>query len=256
MGCFNGICELSNLPINYGDEVIVIPVMKAHKVDIEGLTTYPLNNYIPIGFPFKSTYNDYGGIENDDELDISDKNNKNIILSRDYYSISDEDKEDIRKETFSSVSELISAKHRRGRTLYTTYFPVEFIMYHAPIYRELLKENFVPENFIYCYRKHWQIVWRDLNDDYFSNFREFELGESIHRTNIIYNKKENEEYWLNKYTELTSLCTSLSILRRGFRCYSGEGSQNNDFEYYKKFNEIVGKFIDYKISKEKKSNSY
>lgn len=45
MGSYNGICELSNLPIEEGDEVIVIPVAKS-KVERENtLTYYPFDNF-------------------------------------------------------------------------------------------------------------------------------------------------------------------------------------------------------------------
>ena len=45
MGSYNGICELTNLPIEEGDEVIVIPVAKELSRMDNTLAYYPFDNF-------------------------------------------------------------------------------------------------------------------------------------------------------------------------------------------------------------------
>lgn len=80
MGCWNGTCNISNMPIFEGDKVVLIPLMKVH----EGAafnTCYPTDNFIPLGFPIIGYYNDYGGLY---DIEISDVN-REYFKSLDFY---------------------------------------------------------------------------------------------------------------------------------------------------------------------------
>lgn len=63
MGSYNGICELTNLPIEKGDEVIVIPVAKSKDGKENTLTYYPFDNFWLFAFPFRGIYDGYGSIK-------------------------------------------------------------------------------------------------------------------------------------------------------------------------------------------------
>jgi hypothetical protein len=59
MGCWNGTCGLSGLPITYGDEMYVFPI-----VDNGGDEyCYTTSFYRPVVMPFQAEYDDYGGGE-------------------------------------------------------------------------------------------------------------------------------------------------------------------------------------------------
>lgn len=80
MGCFNGTCSLSNLPIFAGEKIVLIPLMKTiGKAQFN--CCYATDNFTPLGFPIIGEYNDYGGIENA----TTDKNNKDFLYSLSYF---------------------------------------------------------------------------------------------------------------------------------------------------------------------------
>lgn len=60
MGCWNGTCGLTNLPIFHGDEVYVFPIIETHR---GGSFCYSTALYRPSVLPFRAKYNDYGAGE-------------------------------------------------------------------------------------------------------------------------------------------------------------------------------------------------
>ncbi len=70
MGCFNHKGNFSQLPIAYGDRVVVI-------IGVSHLESNPDNfspgcSFVPISVPIRGKYNDYGGIENVDRTPAID----------------------------------------------------------------------------------------------------------------------------------------------------------------------------------------
>ena len=55
MGCWNGTCELSKLPIICGDKMVTIMLIST-ETQIEGLTYYSHDKFVPLGYPI------FGGI--------------------------------------------------------------------------------------------------------------------------------------------------------------------------------------------------
>lgn len=68
MGCWNSTCGISNLPIEYGDPVVgVILVRRSNKVDLIGENNpigdcYPDDTWTTISYPVEGIYNDYGSV--------------------------------------------------------------------------------------------------------------------------------------------------------------------------------------------------
>jgi hypothetical protein len=65
MGCWNGTCALTNMPIHYGERIVLIPL----SIQEEKLGTMCYHNELChyAGYPIRGTYDDYGGIEDIDE---------------------------------------------------------------------------------------------------------------------------------------------------------------------------------------------
>jgi hypothetical protein len=66
MGCWNGTCFLSHLPINHGDRVRIILLKKNKYVKLLTNNTgcvYPDTFFKPFYFSIGGEYDDYGGIE-------------------------------------------------------------------------------------------------------------------------------------------------------------------------------------------------
>ena len=76
MGCFNHKGNFSNLPITYGDRIVVIVgVRPTKKTNIgQELDDFsPGHSFVPISVPIRGEYNDYGGIENIDRTPAIDE---------------------------------------------------------------------------------------------------------------------------------------------------------------------------------------
>ena len=76
MGCFNHKGNFSNLPITYGDRIVVIVGVRPTKKTYIGqeLDNFsPGHSFVPISVPIRGEYNDYGGIENIDRTQAIDE---------------------------------------------------------------------------------------------------------------------------------------------------------------------------------------
>lgn len=59
MGCWNGTCGLTGLPIIHGDEMFVFPIVESYRDSF----CYSTALYRPSVMPFRAKYDDYGGGE-------------------------------------------------------------------------------------------------------------------------------------------------------------------------------------------------
>lgn len=76
MGCWNGTCGISQLPILSGDRVFGLLIAVPHKpIECPSGSCYETEFGFPISLPFRGNYNDYGGMENIEE----NKNTKAIF---------------------------------------------------------------------------------------------------------------------------------------------------------------------------------
>lgn len=69
MGCFNGTCGVSGMPIRHGDRIVAYMISVPNKPFRPDGYCYPDDYAYPICLPFRGSYNDYGGIE---EIDLKD----------------------------------------------------------------------------------------------------------------------------------------------------------------------------------------
>jgi hypothetical protein len=82
MGCWNGTCAISKLPIHYGDDVICWFINTPLYSDDKGADAsnfcYPHDRYELLGVPFRAQYNDYGSFE---DVHADDEPMLNIIIN-------------------------------------------------------------------------------------------------------------------------------------------------------------------------------
>lgn len=74
MGCFNVVCSVSNLSLNYGTKVAFLPLLpnaygKVHQIKPSSSLIYPNCYFNPFSLPIFGEYNDYGSLENIEEDD-------------------------------------------------------------------------------------------------------------------------------------------------------------------------------------------
>jgi hypothetical protein len=109
MGCWNGTCGLSGLPITHGDEMYVFPIVGGHGDSF----CYASALYRPVVLPFLAEYNDYGGGEKCSgvglEINMLDIKNKLVEMEvgdNKYHDIA------VKREGFDADS-FFDACHRR-----------------------------------------------------------------------------------------------------------------------------------------------
>lgn len=81
MGCWNATCNISNLPIYAGDDIVLILLMQTTQ-NVEFNVCYPTDNFVPYAFPIFGKYDDYGGIE---EIEVFPENEK-LIRSYQFFT--------------------------------------------------------------------------------------------------------------------------------------------------------------------------
>lgn len=81
MGCWNETCNLTNLPIMYGDEIVVYATVALDSG--HGRHYYGNDGAVPFIMPIYGTYDEYGGIENA----VVDKLTQRVIENTVFYSL-------------------------------------------------------------------------------------------------------------------------------------------------------------------------
>lgn len=131
MGCWNGTCFISNLPIRHGEPIVGFTIEYAHwssDLDYSG-SCYPEAFARPIGLPLYGEYNDYGRIEKV-EANVAQEYLLHLFNAKD----SDVLLADIERDNIKRVSNI--TKKEVG---------VGLVMVHRDIFNKLIK-SFVPNS--------------------------------------------------------------------------------------------------------------
>ena len=104
MGCWNGTCNISNMPIFAGDKVVFIPLMRIHDSVVFN-ACYPTDNFIPLGFPIVGEYNDYGGLE---DIEISDVNRDYFYTLNFYFAGRDEEEKYRKVKKYDNFEDFVN----------------------------------------------------------------------------------------------------------------------------------------------------
>jgi hypothetical protein len=87
MGCWNGTCGLSRLPIGWNDEVYAFILLRPRELmnGTSGLISdiYTRDQYLPILPPIKGRYDDYGALDKVEETWVTKELKKIITLDHD-----------------------------------------------------------------------------------------------------------------------------------------------------------------------------
>lgn len=62
MGCWNETCFMSHLPIMRKEDVVVFVLTPTVHINEEGPSCYYDDKYVPLSFPLRGKYNEYGGL--------------------------------------------------------------------------------------------------------------------------------------------------------------------------------------------------
>lgn len=164
MGCWNATCNVSNLPIFWGDKVVLIPLLKVSSTRTQFNPCYPTDNFVPLGFPIFGEYDDYGRLEN---AYTSAWNEAHLRQFNYYY----EERDDKAEEKYRPVAPKDALDDFVGQVLCchegcyidlpNRYFHpdgkamVTYMMIHQNVYEKLLEEmaGRIPYNYSVSYRE-------------------------------------------------------------------------------------------------------
>lgn len=246
MGCWNETCMLSNLPIEYGDEIVVIPLIQDNQNEIF-YSYYPADNYLPLP-PVVGKYNNYGNIEN---IDFSN-NLLHLYQSLPFKRLENEKYIDINitAESFEDfIRNICKNRHQPNKIFFNrgiSAYSIDFYMCHKKIYDRITKYILLEfeQRTFYDIKKEIDLYHAHMNPFEFRLHEEpylrFWIREAL-------DCKLDDKYCLNTAIEMTAFHTALDILRKGYKVISGLGSQNSDWDVYKEFHKMISEFIDYKI---------
>lgn len=161
MGCWNATCNVSNLPIFWGDKVVLIPLVKVSSKSTRFNPCYPTDNFVPLGFPIFGEYDDYGRIE---KAHTSEWNEAHLRSFKYYFEARDEDAAEryrpvsLRDGFDDFVGQVLCCHEGCYIDLDNKYFHPEgkamvtFMMIHQGVYERLLSEmaDRIPYNHSDC----------------------------------------------------------------------------------------------------------
>lgn len=261
MGCWNGTCMISNLPILSGEEVKLV-ILTSHKDTVKITNTtgyyYSTDLLTPAFFPITGIYNDYGMIE-----DIQKDWAYDLTLSilKKTYEVIEVEKKEIVDFDLEHILEGIERGTLKVCEKNDTFkpSPFSFVMIRKDIWDGIVQNT-----------KHNLSYWNDKrkdNDDYYIDSvtyitRKLEkLNEYIERYKILFGNDFNkdlidsslffsyEERFFNKpmhlnyimdnmdvvkndIIEFTLIKTFLEYTRKGWMIHPGLGSQSSDINPY------------------------
>lgn len=281
MGCWNGTCMISNLPIESGEKVKLVILKHIDKLDGSGYCNSG-DIMSPIFLPIEGVYDDYGTIEDI----VKDWNTDLIIntLKKDFSTINADGKV-INNYTLDDLIRGIERGNLETKSEGREFAKSElsFVMIRKDVWDSICNEyvgefiNFnrkeTDEGYYlsakeYCkrkfdaYLKAISALEEDEDEELkfmkamrLSEFCIFRDDRLLRENAIVYSiflttdVNFDKESMFKYYSELTSIKSFLDVTRKSWMIQSGAGSQSSDWKVYKMLNKIVDGICDEKIKK-------
>lgn len=275
MGCWNGTCMISNLPIIVGEKVKLVFLHTPYGNFDEKLKKpaycYPNDIFHPGTLALDAEYDNYGGVENIEE-------GINLNLIENYFKTT-YSKIILNDEVFVEFTIYNIIEGIKGGDLMVLYEDdnkwrrpnLNFVMIRKDVWDNIVKE-YSPEfwNDDSKNNKDIYITVKEWVDKKIKKSKSFSMagyaGGNIMFLREFYdgfisrcydkkidNRMTNEEidnhinYIKNLFTEFTIIDSFISITRKGWMITSGAGSQSSEWENYKLLNKIIDNICDEKL---------
>ena len=236
MGCFNHKANFSQLPIVYGDRIVVVlGIRRLGKIQVNEFS--PGHTFIPISVPIRGEYNDYGGIENVDrtpgievlENFFDGMNVDTIVDLAERLSIGCEDQMEKQYDIWKVVKEKIKKSDDHFEYYPDEDFELSYIMEHERVFDYLINSA----DFKKCDRNFWMIPHSYIEAlGYTKNLIEknngYELIEWTHES--LPKLKEHCYVWLEKdFGNYEKVPHTITELCKRIKC---EVPKEFDVSYY------------------------
>lgn len=279
MGCWNGTCALSQLPIKHGEKAVLFILVETKSKLSRGENFCYVNDlYTPAMIPLFGEYNDYGSLENieTENADVVFNCFLNEITKGSCIVKEERIKSD--KWVPDNIEELLNVI-QKGRVFTKTNrlsrdeeSVVSYLLMHRDIYDAVLFDigNRKPYNAAYTFREYWENQFAKLaekldelkdkqEETKFSFALSLEelplLGECKHfglRYNYFMNLfcdnfNNSNPVFQNGVIDLIITHTALDLSRKMWMPQCGEGSQSEE----RKIHELIAKCVFKKVEEYK-----
>lgn len=261
MGCWNETCFVSKLPIHYDEDIVMILCVDTPFADGQVHTCYPCDSYKPFGYPIYGKYDDYGGIK-----DI--KNAEKVLKYLEIFAFSRVDDDDEYEVTAGNLNEFLNLVSEQKIKCSFYSKPITPMLIKRPLYDKLI--NHVKNRKMYSgetYKTEFtntvmselrKIKPRVVKADEDTLGYELYHATDIHAAQLSHRDSGHEitnylltrilrklvdgktgSRELNDLLEIMCLKTAFQLLRIGYFCTSGAGSQSDEMLIHK----LVAKFV-------------
>lgn len=231
MGCFNHKCNFSNLPVVWGDRIVVIIGFTQQLVHQDNFS--PGCSFVPISVPIRGRYNEYGGIE---DVDMT----PSIEVLERYFDMDVYHIVDIAERTTSGCEHQMEEEN--GKVLgvleniakesgYTECkLKISYVMEHESIFDYLVSTA----NLKMKDREFWRIPHKYIEalgykKENLGKENGYEFNKWTHDT--LPTLKENCHLWLeNEFGQFDKISHSIAELCKRIRCEVPEKFEESFFE--------------------------
>ena len=273
MGCWYSTCFMSNLPILSGDDIAIF-VLAPNYPDIkDGLTCYPTERYVPVGFPIFAEYDDDVQVRNVREINEYNKRYLHEFAPVYTKTYSKEDYkhknpnfipynwDDMEQFLQNIIHGQLYVDDRNGQKK-----QLEHVMVHTQLYLALIKNmseripygaNDTLENLMYAkvikaieWIKEENLWQKSIKTKYGVDppgLRRF--SDQIHIDSLTrwktldtmaqYYVDEGDGYLLDEIVRSMIWSFVMNYSRKGYHCISGGGSQSQEMELQRVIAEFV-----------------
>jgi hypothetical protein len=236
MGCWNGTCLISNLPIYAGDKVVffVLKRKRYAKLDaVEGGHHYVDDLYEPLLYPIVGEYDDYGCIENvSEDFSLIEKYFESVELTENDWDKDNDVFRNIERGNYKGYGHALIHKDIYDALIEKTYDRGEWWTKGKSL-RDHVVENI--EKKTEEYFRHKQIWDKDNGGIPFNlvgGTYDLVCGRDSRDFFIARYLKTQDETLRNKLIETHLINVVLSQCRKFWFTQTGSGSQSSEVELY------------------------
>jgi hypothetical protein len=268
MGCWNGTCMISNLPIRHREKVKLVFLYSPYSeatLNNSGGFCYSNGLLRPAFFPISGEYDDYGTIENIQKDWVYD-----LIISilKNKYTSIEVEKKEIKDYTLENVIRGIERGSLQVEEKNDTFkpSPFSFVMIRKDIWDGIVEKQWnskdywndmkISKNDYYidaptliqrkvdAYIKETKVLEKIFKnkEEFYTNSEMFDFESRLfehYLHNDFFSKNINNPDLIKDYTELTIIKTFLDITRKAWMIQCGAGSQNSDIQPYLVLSELI-----------------
>ena len=266
MGCWNGTCHLSGLPIMSGEEVYLYILEKNKYYDfreIGGCFCYPTEAFYPVGIPVLGKYDDYGGVE-----EIANKEIAKAILKSVKF-----------KGTLEELIRCIHENHRGDENIkalnelgdkVSNFRGYAYVTVLKSVFEKSLKvfeDHYSKRPYFELSTKEKKLSFDRVQErllgygednicthEFLTNIG-IERSFSAIETKFLGKQKKKVCKFKKEVMDHYRFCQVMSVMRRTWIPLSGGGSQDDSFEFHRDVNKV---FLDTakEIIKKRKEEDY